>query len=66
MWKNTLLLQGKRIQKLEKQAQVVAYGVYMHDSFLATPALLKEEIETFNPIKVQGTPRWLAKKEKLA
>jgi len=38
----------------------------MHNSFLSTPALLKEEIETFNQVRVQGSPRWLAKREKLA
>ncbi|OCK99342.1 uncharacterized protein K441DRAFT_729735, partial [Cenococcum geophilum 1.58] len=26
--------------------------------------LLKEEIETFNPIKIQGLPRWISSSEK--
>lgn len=37
----------------------------MHDGFIASPAELKAEIETFNNIKLQGNPRWLAKHEKL-
>ena len=37
----------------------------MHDAFLASPAELKAEIETFNNIAIQGNPRWLAKREKL-
>ena len=38
----------------------------MRESFLATPALLKDDIEKFNSrVTIKGTPRWLAKQEKL-
>ena len=37
----------------------------MHPKFIASPAELKAEIETFNNIAIKGNPRWLAKREKL-
>ena len=37
----------------------------MHPEFIASPAELKAEIETFNNIAIKGNPRWLAKREKL-
>ena len=48
----------KREQKLEPWAQIVAYGVPI-PPFLGEGGskLLKEEIETFNPIRIQGQPR---------
>ena len=54
------------MQKQQNWAQLVAHGIYMHDSFIASPALLKEDIKSFNSgLTIQGTPRWLAKREKL-
>ena len=55
----------KREQKLEPQAQVVAYSVPI-SPFLGEGGskLLKEEIETFNPIRIQGLPRWISPREK--
>jgi hypothetical protein len=55
----------KREQKLEPWAQVVAYGVPI-SPFLGEGGskLLKEEIETFNPIRIQGLPRWISSREK--
>ena len=38
----------------------------MYDNLVATPALLKDEIERYNNVTIQGSPRWLAKREKLA
>ena len=45
----------KREQKLEPWAQIVAHGVPI-PPFLGEGGskLLKEEIETFNPIRIQG------------
>jgi hypothetical protein len=37
----------------------------MHEAFISSTAELKAEIETFNNVVIQGTPRWLAKREKL-
>jgi len=50
----------KREQKLELWVQIVAYGVPTLP-FLGEGGfkLLKEEIETFNPIKIQGLFRWI-------
>src|SRR6266436_8898509 len=55
----------KREQKLEPWAQVVAYGVPI-PPFLGEGGsrLLKEEIETFNPIRIQGSPRWISSRAK--
>ena len=38
----------------------------MYDNLVATPALLKDEIERYNNVTIQGSPRWLVKQEKLA
>ena len=55
----------RREQKLEPWAQVVAHGVPI-SPFLGEGGskLLKEEIETFNPIRIQGLPRWISSREK--
>src|SRR6202034_422583 len=55
----------KREQKLEPWAQIVAHGVPI-PPFLGEGGskLLKEEIETFNPIRIQGLPRWILSREK--
>jgi hypothetical protein len=55
----------KREQKLEPWAQVVAHGVPI-PPFLGEGGsrLLKEEIETFNPIRIQGLPRWISSRAK--
>jgi len=38
----------------------------MHESFIASPGLLNEDIKSFNSrLTLQGTPRWLIKKVKL-
>lgn len=63
-WKLAMQAPCTKVQKQENWAQVVAHGVYMHDSFLASTANLKEEIETFNNITIKGNPRWLLKREK--
>jgi len=56
IWSNCFFF--KREQKLEPWAQVVAHGVPI-SLFLGEKGskLLKEEIETFNPIRIQGLPR---------
>ena len=56
IWSNCFSF--KREQKLEPWAQVVAHGVPI-SPFLrfGGSKLLKEEIETFNPISIQGLPR---------
>jgi len=63
IWSNCFSF--KREQKLEPWAQVVAHGVPI-SPFLGEGGskLLKEEIETFNPIKIQGLPRWISSREK--
>ena len=55
----------RREQKLEPQAQVVAHGVPI-SPFLEEGGSkpLKEEIETFNPIRIQGLPRQILSREK--
>src|SRR5882762_5490961 len=55
----------KREQKLEPWAQIVAYGIPI-PPFLGEGGskLLKEEIETFNPIRIQGQPRWISSRAK--
>ena len=55
----------KREQKLEPWAQIVAHGVPI-PPFLGEGGskLLKEEIETFNPIRIQGQPRWISSRAK--
>jgi hypothetical protein len=55
----------KREQKLEPWAQIVAHGVPL-PPFLGEGGskLLKEEIETFNPIRIQGQPRWISSRAK--
>ena len=40
------------MQRGEEWIQVVAHRVYMHNAFLASPAELKAEIETFNNIAI--------------
>jgi len=55
----------KREQKLEPWVQVVAYSVPITPFLrLKGSKLLKEEIETFNPIRIQGLPRWISSREK--
>ena len=56
IWSNCFSF--KREQKLEPWAQVVAHGVPI-SPFLGERGskLLKEEIETFNPIRIQGLPK---------
>ena len=63
IWSNCFSF--RREQKLEPWAQVVAYGVPI-SPFLGPKGskLLKEEIETFNPIRIQGLPRWISSREK--
>ncbi len=63
IWSNCFSF--KREQKLEPWAQIVAHGVPI-PPFLGEGGfrLLKEEIETFNPIKIQGLPRWISSSEK--
>ena len=58
IWRNCFHFQ--REQKLEPWVQVVAHGVPTLP-FLGEGGskLLKEEIETFNPIGIQGLPRWI-------
>jgi hypothetical protein len=59
IWRNCFTFQ--REQKLEPWVQVIAHGVPTLP-FLGEGGskLLKEEIETFNPIKIQGLPRWIS------
>ena len=59
------MLTFQREQKLEPWVQVKAYGVPTLP-FLGEGGsrLLKEEIETFNPIGIQGLPRWISSSEK--
>ena len=47
-------------QKLEPWIQIIAHGVPTLP-FLGEGGskLLKEEIETFNPIGIRGLPRWI-------
>jgi len=54
-----------REQKLEPWAQIVAHSVPI-PPFLGEGGskLLKEEIETFNPIRIQGQPRWISSRAK--
>jgi hypothetical protein len=63
IWHNCFTFQ--REQKLEPWVQVVAHGVPTLP-FLGEGGskLLKEEIETFNPIRIQGLPRWISSSEK--
>jgi hypothetical protein len=63
IWSNCFSF--RREQKLEPWAQVVAHGVPI-SPFLGEGGskLLKEEIETFNPIRIQGLPRWISSREK--
>jgi len=63
IWQNCFTFQ--REQKLEPWAQIIAHGV----PTLPFPGegglkLLKEEIETFNPIAIQGLPRWISSSTK--
>jgi hypothetical protein len=59
IWHNCFTFQ--REQKLEPWVQVIAHGVPTLP-FLKEGGskLLKEEIETFNPIRIQGLPRWIS------
>jgi len=59
IWHNCFTFQ--REQKLEPWVQVIAHGVPTLP-FLGEGGskLLKEEIETFNPIRIQGLPRWIS------
>ena len=59
IWSNCFSFQ--REQKLEPWAQVIAHSVPV-SPFLGEGGskLLKEEIETFNPIKIQRLPRWIS------
>jgi len=59
IWHNCFTFQ--REQKLEPWVQVIAHGVPTLP-FLGEGGskLLKEEIETFNPIGIQGLPRWIS------
>ena len=63
IWSNCFSF--KREQKLEPWAQVVAHGVPI-SPFLGEGGsrLLKEEIEIFNPIRIQGLPRWITSSAK--
>ena len=56
IWYNCFTFQ--REQKLELWVQIIAHGVPTLP-FLGEGGFkfLKEEIETFNPIKIQGLPR---------
>ncbi len=58
-WHNCFTFQ--REQKLEPWVQIIAHGVPTLP-FLGEGGskLLKEEIETFNPIGIQGLPRWIS------
>jgi len=59
IWHNCFTFQ--REQKLEPWVQVIAHGVptlpFLEEG---GSKLLKEEIETFNPIRIQGLPRWIS------
>jgi len=59
IWQNCFTFQ--REQKLEPWVQIIAHGVPTLP-FLGEGGskLLKEEIETFNPIVIQGLPRWIS------
>jgi hypothetical protein len=59
IWHNCFTFQ--REQKLEPWVQIIAHGVPTLP-FLGEGGskLLKEEIETFNPIRIQGLPRWIS------
>jgi hypothetical protein len=59
IWYNCFTFQ--REQKLEPWVQIIAHGVPTLP-FLGEGGsrLLKEEIETFNPIRIQGLPRWIS------
>ncbi len=59
IWNNCFIF--KREQKLEPWVQIVAHGVPTLP-FLGEGGskLLKEEIEIFNPIGIQGLPRWIS------
>jgi hypothetical protein len=63
IWHNCFTFQ--REQKLEPWVQVIAHGVPTLP-FLGEGGskLLKEEIETFNPIRIQGLPRWISSRVK--
>jgi len=63
IWHNCFIFQ--REQKLEPWVQIIAHGVPTLP-FLGEGGskLLKEEIETFNPIGIQGLPRWITSSEK--
>ena len=63
IWSNCFSF--RREQKLDPWAQVVAHGVPISPFLgLKGSKLLKEEIETFNPIRIQGLPRWILSREK--
>jgi hypothetical protein len=64
-WKAAIQVTCKGMQTQEEQIQVVAHKVYMHEAFVSSTTELKAEIESFNNVKIQGNPRWLAKREKL-
>src|SRR6266568_2610093 len=59
IWHNCFIFQ--REQKLEPWVQIIAHGIPTLP-FLGEGGskLLKEEIETFNPIGIQGLPRWIS------
>jgi hypothetical protein len=59
IWHNCFTFQ--REQKLEPLVQIIAHGVPTLP-FLGEGGsrLLKEEIETFNSIRIQGLPRWIS------
>jgi len=59
IWHNCFTFQ--REQKLEPWVQIIAHGVPTLP-FLGEGGskLLKEEVEIFNPIRIQGLPRWIS------
>ena len=59
IWHNCFTFQ--REQKLELWVQIIAHSIPTL-SFLGEGGskFLKEEIETFNPIEIQGLPRWIS------
>ena len=58
IWQNCFTFQ--REQKLEPWVQIIAHGIPTLP-FLRKKGfkLLKEKIKTFNPIVIQGLPRWI-------